>query len=268
MHTEFSFFKGFEFNADVHALNIDGTAAPKGRWVIIGTLLALLYGLFICVSTLADIYYVKFQHPWLAKLCADHGWKPIMGVDDAGEATGETVDFFTKTEIAAVKYSGGRFVDHASNVDFDRFWSKSIVRGGIATDVTDLDAMQRNGLGYYFTGAAMIVGLILCGYGQACADTQSKVLQKLLEKEVNDELADKEHEKQTVKQHYNNVEYFVNHLTGNTGGSTGNDTDEPRTEATLSPNSPYGANSHLDLDGDGVADFDDESGTESDHGTF
>lgn len=141
----------------------------------------------------------------------DHGWRPVMGIDsESGESV--TVDFFTKTEIAAVKYAGGRFVSHSSNTDFERFWSKALERGGITTDITDLDPMMKNGFGYYLTGGVMILGWILCGYGQACADTQAKEMQRRIE---DNQVVHDDEEKakdRAVDAHHENVSILVDHM--------------------------------------------------------
>lgn len=40
-----------------------------GRWVVVVTVLSLVYGMLQSINVLADIYYLKFPHPWLEQLC-------------------------------------------------------------------------------------------------------------------------------------------------------------------------------------------------------
>jgi len=138
-----------------------------GRWVILGSLLMLVWGAYQAVSVIGDVMYVKFPHPWLEQICREHGWERV-----------EDVTFDTLVEIPAAKYSGGRFVSYITASDTHR-WSKELItRGNITTNIRDLDPMRKNGRSYWLMGVFTIGAMLLCGYGAACADTQAKIEQR------------------------------------------------------------------------------------------
>lgn len=143
-----------------------------GRWVILASVLMLVFGAIAAVSVIGDVMYVKFPHMWLEELCKDHGWTRV------GD------EFPTQTEIAAEMYTGGRFVQYISAADFERWNTKVIERGGLSSPIEDLDPMRQNGQSYILMIAFTIAAVVLCGYGAACADTQSK---EELKKKLNEE---------------------------------------------------------------------------------
>ena len=121
-------------------------------------------------------------------------------------------DFATKTEIPAQKFTGGRFIDYSSSISFERWWTHSITRGDITTNIEDLDPMQSNGRGTYIFVLGAAVGLILCGYGQACADTQAKEAQKRFEQEIDQAKEEIEAEKYEVREHRDRIETIASEI--------------------------------------------------------
>lgn len=161
-----------------------------GKYVILGCFFTALWGFKLGLDVLGDIYYLKFPHPWLRKVCEAHGWVPLYTnkTDDASipfafsntPATGYdgVSEWSAKTEILADQYvagpNGAQFVEYTSVSSMSRWWHGKITLGGVTTDITDMDPMQTNGFGFYTMTLASMVGLAICGYGQACADTKTK----------------------------------------------------------------------------------------------
>ena len=139
-----------------------------GKWVILASILMLVWGALQAVFVIGDVMYVKFPQPWLETLCEQHGWNPVL------DALGNHETFDTMVEIPAGKYSGGRYVSYVKASSWERWEHEEIVRGDVTTIIRDLDPMAANGKSYWLMGLWIVLGLLFCGYGAACADTQTK----------------------------------------------------------------------------------------------
>jgi hypothetical protein len=127
----------------------------------------LVLGVIQSFNLLNDLYYLKFPQPWLKKVCADHGWVPLI-------KEGEPATFDTRAEIQAVKYVGGRFVKYTTTYSWERFHSTLIKHDDIETDIESLDPLKTNGQAMFILLSSMMLGATFLGYGQACADTNTK----------------------------------------------------------------------------------------------
>jgi hypothetical protein len=49
------------------------------RFVVLFTVVLMLYGVLRSVNVMNDIAYIKYAQPWLEQRCADAGWLEVAG---------------------------------------------------------------------------------------------------------------------------------------------------------------------------------------------